>query len=216
MLDNDAMARRLREAISNSGHTQESIADAFGVTVQAVSGWVRTGKIDKRKLPRLAQLTGVPLQTFMPEAKTDVAQEEDWGDVRGVRQQAALGDGSFADEYASTHKLKFRASSLRKKGLRVQNLVVFYGKGDSMLPRIRDGDALMFDISDKRPIDGSIYLFSSVDTGLTVKRLVDYGGRWFLEADNKTEKNWMKPVPMDGRHPYVIEGRLHWIGSWEG
>ena len=179
MLDNDSMAQAIREAIANSGHTQESIAEAFGVTVQAVSGWVRTGKVDKRKLPRLAQLTGVPLQTFLPEAPAG-EQEEDWEDVRGVRQLAALGDGSFVDEYASTHKLKFRSSSLRRKGLREHNLVVYYGDGESMQPRIRHGDALLFDTGDRRPLDGQIYLFSSADTGLTVKRLVDYGGRWLL------------------------------------
>lgn len=211
------MARRIREAIHESGHTQESIAAAFGVTVQAVSGWVRTGKIDKRKLPRLAQLTGKALDHFMPGAETTPAVEadEEWSDVRGVKQRAALGDGTLHDEYAETHKLKFKISSLRRKGLREKDLVVYYGQGDSMLPRIHDGDALLFDLSDKRPVDGQVYLFSSPDTGLTVKRLVDYGGRWFLEADNKAEKNWTKPVPMDGRYPFVIEGRLRWIGSWE-
>jgi phage repressor protein C with HTH and peptisase S24 domain len=218
MLDNETMAKRVREAIERSGHTQESIATAFGVTEQAVSGWVRTGKIDKRKLPRLAELTGVALGTFMSGATTSTSalSGDDVTDIRGVRQQASLGDGSFHDEYAETNLLKFRTSSLQKKGLRSENLVVYYGDGESMEPRIQHGDALLFDLSDKRPVDGQIYLFSSVDTGLTVKRLVDYGGRWFLEADNKLVKNWTKAIPMDGRHPYVIEGRLRWIGSWEG
>lgn len=218
MLDNKTMAKVVREAIEHSGHTQESIATSFGVTEQAVSGWVRTGKIDKRKLPRLAQLTGVPLDTFMPGATgpVHVDTRDDVTDIRGVRQSAALGDGAFHDEYAETNKLKFRTSSLRKKGLREETLVVYYGDGESMQPRIQHGDALLFDLGDKQPNDGQIYLFSSPDTGLTVKRLVDYGGRWFLEADNKTVKNWTKAVPMDGRHPYVIEGRLRWIGSWEG
>lgn len=215
MLDNETMARRVRNAIAESGHTFESIANDFGVTVQAVSGWVRTGKIDKRKLPRLAQLTGRPLSHFMPDVEAPIREEqENWDDIRGVRQLAALGDGTYHDEYAETHKLKFRTESLQRKGLRPHNLIVYYGKGDSMLPRIQDGDALLFDLGDRRPIDGAIYLFSSSD-GLTVKRLVDYGGRWFVEADNKTEKNWTKPVPMDGKTQFQIEGRLRWIGSWE-
>ncbi len=218
MLDNKTMARRMREAIKQSDHSHVSIAADFGVTEQAVSGWVRTGKIDKRRLPRLAQLTGVALEYFMPDALAQSPADtgDDVTDVRGVRQLASLGDGTFHDEYAEANKLKFRTSSLQKKGLNAEHLVVYYGDGESMLPRIQQGDALLFDLSDKRLVDGLIYLFSSIDTGLTVKRLKDYGGRWFLEADNKTVKNWTKAVPMDGRRPYVIEGRLHWIGSWEG
>lgn len=216
MLDNESMREAIRTAIERSGHTKAYIAERVGVTEQAITGWLKTGRIDKRRLPKLAQVTGTPLQVFMPDAPGHIDDPDGWSDVRGVLQAAALGDGSFPDEYAETHKLRFRASSLRRKGLREQNLVVFYGDGDSMLPRIHHGDALLFDTSDKRPVDGQIYLFSSPDTGLTVKRLVDYGGRWFVEADNKAVANWTKPVPMDGRHPYTIEGRLRWIGSWEG
>lgn len=214
MLDNDDMRSAIKAAIEASGHTHAYIADQVGVTEQAITGWLKTGRIDKRRLPKLAQVTGTPLQTFMPDAPGP--SDDGWSDVRGVRQLAALGDGSFPDEFAETHKLRFRASSLRRKGLREPNLVVFYGDGESMEPRIRAGDALLFDTSDKRPVDGQIYLLSSPDTGLTVKRLADYGGRWFAEADNKATKNWTKPVPLDGRHPFTIEGRLRWIGSWEG
>lgn len=220
MLDNESMREALRIAIQNSGLTKAYIAeqvgrdDPKGLTEQAVTGWLKTGRIDKRRLPKLAAVLGVPLSTFMPGA--DGFAAEDWSDVRGVRQAAALGDGSFHDEYAETHKLKFRESWLRRAGLYGHRLVVYYGQGESMLPRIHDGDALLFDLDDRREVDGAIYLFSSVDTGLTVKRLVEYGGRWFLEADNKTEKNWTKAVPMDGRHPFQIEGKLRWIGSMEG
>lgn len=215
MLDNDTMRAAIKSAIEKSGHTHAYIANAVGVTEQAITGWLKTGRIDKRRLPKLAQVTGTPLATFLPGSGP--SDDSGWEDIRGVRQPAALGDGSFFDEYAETHKLKFRTSSLRKQGLREDRLVVYYGDGESMEPRIRHGDALLFDTGDKRPVDGAIYLFSSPDTGLTVKRLVDYGGRWFLEADNKHARNWSKPVPMDGeRHHYTIEGKLRWIGSWEG
>lgn len=68
MLDNAEMGRRIKAAIDNGPMTQAAIAAAFGVTEQAVSGWIRTGKVDKRKLPKLASLTGVPLERFMPGA----------------------------------------------------------------------------------------------------------------------------------------------------
>lgn len=212
----DARARGL-------GLTQEAIAGELGITQGAVSQYLN-GKIpmNYRTLVVFCRALGIDdsdIRTDLPEQQLTSTASADvgWEDIRGVRQPAALGDGSFVDEYAETHKLKFRTSSLRKQGLREDRLVVYYGDGESMEPRIRHGDALLFDTGDKRPVDGAIYLFSSPDTGLTVKRLVDYGGRWFLEADNKHARNWSKPVPMDGeRHHYTIEGKLRWIGSWEG
>ncbi len=76
MLDNAEMSRRIKSAIDGKlGLSQAAVADAFGVTEQAVSGWIRTGKIDKRKLPKLAVITGVPLALFMPggELESDEA-----------------------------------------------------------------------------------------------------------------------------------------------
>ena len=75
MLDNQTMAARIKAAIEGAGHTQVSIAHAFKITEQAVSGWIRTGKVDKRKLPKLAQLTGRPLSFFMPDADGDPASQ---------------------------------------------------------------------------------------------------------------------------------------------
>ncbi|MCF7751640.1 helix-turn-helix domain-containing protein, partial [Bacillus subtilis subsp. subtilis] len=64
MLDNQSMAAAIRSAITSANLTQKEVADAFGITEQAVSGWLRTGKVDKRKLPALAELTRVPLSHF--------------------------------------------------------------------------------------------------------------------------------------------------------
>jgi len=68
MLDNQTLARRIHEAIEGSQYSQAAIAAAFGITEQAVSGWIRTGKFDKRKAPRLAELTGRPVEFFLQES----------------------------------------------------------------------------------------------------------------------------------------------------
>lgn len=68
MLEKDALARRIQTAINEAGLSQEGVARAFGVTEQAVSGWVRTGKIHKNKLAQLAQLTGRPVEYFLTDS----------------------------------------------------------------------------------------------------------------------------------------------------
>jgi len=214
MLDNAAMADRIRTAIEKSGLTQEAVAQAFGVSVQAVSGWVRTGKVDKLKLPRLAQLTDRPLSYFMPDAPDAAPGAGGWENVTGYAQTAALGDGSIPEDYAETHALKFKSSSLRRKGLRADRLAVYYGDGDSMEPTIKNGDAILFDTSDTRLQDGKLFMVR-YDGHVTAKRLLKLGRAWFLSSDNTTDPKWRKPVPIDETKDFEVIGRVRWIAGWE-
>lgn len=138
----------------------------------------------------------------------------DWSDILGVRQAAALGDGQEPDEYAETHKLKFRTESLKRKKLQPDKLAVIYGKGDSMLPTIKDGDAILVDLNDKEPRDEKLFVIT-YGRDLFAKRLVKLGDRWFIDSDNKTDPKWKRPVPIDETKGFEIHGRVRWIGSWE-
>ena len=89
-----------------------------------------------------------------------------------------------------------------------------YGRGDSMLPRIRSGDAILFDTGDTAPADGSLFVVS-YDGGLMAKRLVNLGGRWFIESLNRDDPKWRKPTPIDDHKGFQIHGRVRWVGSWE-
>ncbi|RNK59634.1 S24 family peptidase, partial [Xanthomonas vasicola] len=82
--------------------------------------------------------------------------ERDWADITGYSQAVGLGaGGTEAVEYAETHSLKFKKTSLRRRGILNHPLAVYYGRGDSMEPTINDGDEIIFDTSDTRPVDGS-------------------------------------------------------------
>lgn len=49
---------RINEAISKSKFTKAEVARRFGITAQAVNGWVKTGRISKELLVELANLIG--------------------------------------------------------------------------------------------------------------------------------------------------------------
>ena len=57
----ERMAQKLAEAIAGAKLRQSDVAQACGVTKQAVQGWLKTGRIDKKHLATLAQLTNHPL-----------------------------------------------------------------------------------------------------------------------------------------------------------
>ncbi len=61
----EKLAAKLAEAISNPPITQTAVAEHCGVTKQAVQGWLRNGRIDKKHLSTLARITGRPLEWWL-------------------------------------------------------------------------------------------------------------------------------------------------------
>jgi phage repressor protein C with HTH and peptisase S24 domain len=216
MLDSDQerieLAERLRREIEALPMTKVELAERLDVTPQAITGWQTSGRISKKSLSRLAAICGKPERYFM--TGKDPGRDDEWEDVRGSAQAAALGDGMAPDEYAEAHRLKFRASSLRKKGLRPGRLEVYYGKGDSMEPRIRDGDAVLVDKSDTRIVDDRIY-FIRHEQHYFVKRLQVHGDMVFIVSDNRDDPQWRKPLLVRPGDDFEVLGRVRWIGSWE-
>lgn len=207
--------------------TQDLVADLMGgVSQGAVSQYMthRT-RLNFRAVMAFAKALDVDPRTIrsdLPEQQLldKDAHAEDWADVAGYAQAVGLGEGKDAQEYAETHKLKFRADSLQRKRLRPHALAVVYGRGDSMLPRIRSGDAILFDTSDTKPRDGALFVVhadGAKGPEYSAKRCQEIGGMWFFDSLNPDgDHTWRKPRMMDDpKRPITIVGRIRWIGSWE-
>lgn len=213
------LASRLKEARTEKKATQEDLAELGKVSKQAVSKIERGETLEPAlsTMEPIARFLGVTtrwlMEGRMPKYAADVTQDAGWSDIMGVSQAAALGAGAVPDEYAETHKLKFREESLRRKKLRAEDLAVLYGKGDSMAPTIEDGDAILFDQSDTKAKDGGLYVIS-YDGHLMAKRLIQLGGMWFIDSDNKHDPQWKRPVPVDETRDFVIHGRVKWLAGW--
>lgn len=146
--------------------------------------------------------------------------DAEYTDVVGYSQAVGLGAaGSEAVDYAETHSLKFKKTSLRRRGILGRPLAVYYGKGDSMEPAIKDGDAILFDCSDTRVIDGVLYVIQvngSANPEYYVKRAMVLDAGVYFASDNPAgDHSWKKPKAMDSKkHPITVIGRVHWIGGW--
>lgn len=173
------------------------IADALGVSLR----WLETGKGDK----------AAPAHSL----------DDDYTDVTGYSQAVGLGAaGAEAVEYAETHSLKFKKSSLRRRGILNHPLAVYYGKGDSMEPTINDGDAILFDTSDTRVVDDVLYVIQvegAANPEYYVKRaeVLDDGTVLFRTDNPAGDHHWRRSKRMDSKkHPITVIGRVHWIGGW--
>lgn len=158
----------------------------------------------------------LPEQQAIAGVREERESYGEWRDVLAHAQCASLGDGAIPDEYVESHRLKFRADSLRRQGMRAEDLCIFYGRGDSMLPRVRDRDAVMFNTAQTNPEDGALFVISR-DGELFVKRCDIIDRMVYFRSDNPDgDHHWKKPKRMDdAAHPIEILGRVRWIGSWE-
>ncbi|PPT26954.1 cI repressor protein [Xanthomonas arboricola] len=168
---------------------------------------------------RIAADHGVSFDQLYFGASSQPDVEDPYAEVTGWSQAVGLGAGAEATEYAETHSLKFKKTSLRRRGILGRDLAVYYGRGDSMEPTIGDGDAILFDTSDTRVVDGSMYVIQ-VD-GMArpeyfVKRAMVLDGVTYFQSDNPSgDHNWRRPKRMDSqREPITVIGRVHWIGGW--
>jgi len=198
--------------------SRKRLEQLTGIGYSSIAELERGGQQTTTKLHLYAKALGVHeawLATGKaPKYLTEGADAETWPEITAFDQGVSLGEGVTAEEWQETHKLKFRADSLRRKGLRADKLVVYYGRGDSMEPRIKDGDAILFNTAETEPVDDAIFVVR-YEGHEYAKRLQKLGDQWFMVSENVHDPKWRKPRAIDHRKGFEVLGRVRWIGSWE-
>ncbi len=219
----DSIGTRVRLEREAQGIDRKELARLTGVGYSTLSELERGGMQTSTKLRVIADALGVSLRWLEtgkgPKAPKVEVAEDDYTDIVGYSQAAGLGNGAEAVEYAETHSLKFKKTSLRRRGILNRPLAVYYGKGDSMEPAIKDGDAILFDSSDTRVVDGVMYIIQVdgyANPEFYVKRAMVLDAGVYFASDNPAgDHSWKKPKAMDSKkHPITVIGRVHWIGGW--
>lgn len=227
MLDKEEMARRVRFAFKNVPRGAAArIAVELDITPQAVSGWQRTGKVDKANIPTLARHTGRRVEYFLDSTVQDddsatqpsPANDPEWADVLAYKQAIGLGNEREAEEYVQTHKIKFRRESLSKHNLSPSDLGTMRGDGDSMFPTIKHDDLVLFDKSDVRPRHRKVYALKvpgAAKDAYNVKRCKISKGVVSFIADNPNgDHGWIERQLGDPNFPIEIIGRVRWVAGW--
>lgn len=70
VLDSEEMGRRIKRAMDEAEPpvSGSDLAAACKVSPQAVSGWRRTGRVQKRHLPTIARMTGKSVEYFLSDS----------------------------------------------------------------------------------------------------------------------------------------------------
>lgn len=96
------------------------------------------------------------------EVKTTKCTSDEEFTALNVRGEVGVscGYGSFVDNDQVTGKCLVPTKTLREYGASRSHTEVVYAQGDSMLPEIKSGDALLVDTSQTDIIDGVMYAFN--------------------------------------------------------
>lgn len=211
------VGERIKEARKLRNMSRPALAEKTGIPYPTLAGLENGDQASSTELPVIAHVLEVHaywLQTGKGPMLIPVASNDgEWAPVLAFRTFAALGEGYEPDEYAEVNKLHFRAESLQKHGLKAAHLGIVYGKGDSMQPTIRNGDAILVDRADTALKDGRLYVVR-YDGALLAKRLVKIGGMWCLASDSQTDRRWRSPEPVDEVKHFAVFGRVRWVGGW--
>lgn len=221
-----ALAERVKKALERLPRGGKKIlAERCNISPQAITGWVKTGRIDKSNLIVLSELTTYRLEwlitgkglshkvsAILPiddmkydfestdKQRTDIKKTENQltpisqdiepgpnrVGIKHVSFRLQAGVSGFAFDPIDDDDpqlIYFNKSWLSKHRYQADKLLACTVRGDSMCPRINDGDLIVVNTDQQQPKDGVVFAIN-YEGELVVKRMKRDAGLWYLSSDN--------------------------------
>lgn len=198
-----ALGMRLKQAREKAGLTQGQLAKAAGITQAAISAlekrdsdssshafalakachvrpeWLLSGE---EPMQAAATVSLRPMQFWDNEEELN---EEEYFFLPQLNIRLSAGNGNIVwhvDEKGQ--RQAFRRAWGKRLGIRPEQAATMVAAGESMEPRIQDGDSLVIDYKQQHIIDGKIYAIAYAGE-VYVKRLFkQIGGGLRIVSDN--------------------------------
>lgn len=85
------------------------------------------------------------------------------------------------------------AEWLRRRQLRPERLIAIRVRGQSMEPTFHEGDTVIINRDDAKPLDGAVFVVNYEGEDV-IKRLVRDAGDWWLVSDNPNKQNFSRKL----------------------
>jgi phage repressor protein C with HTH and peptisase S24 domain len=197
MLEVQEIRRRRVEALIDARFdgSRSAFARAVNRAQSQISETLSGGKSFGEKLAR-----GIETALNLPEGSLDAPIDGvretddaplDYVPVRRKRLAVHAGVTGWTIEYHNEDSapIFFRREWLQRRGLHAEQLVAVKVRGASMEPGLFDGDTVVINLSDTRPLDGECFGVN-YEGELVIKRLRRDGGAWWLSSDNQDKTRY--------------------------
>ncbi|NWK48374.1 LexA family transcriptional regulator [Acinetobacter sp. SwsAc7] len=179
----ETLGSRLKALRRQRNLTQQKIADALGVSKTSVIYWEKDENVPKHEsLIALARTLGTTTEWLLsgvgvPEkSNADIAKME-----VGIYQAGdpvpdgyvaidyyddvfvSAGNGYLNLEKPSNNKMLFPVDLIKECNVEPATTKVIHVRGESMFPKLKDGQAISIDMSARTIYDGEIYAFQVGD-----------------------------------------------------
>jgi len=203
------LGNTIKTRLSDLGKTQTWLAETTEVSNNAVSKWIKTGKISRENALVVAGALGIGVDRLLTEQAPPVAPPArsapvdhprkrladfelvqadattfEVGEIEYWEARGSCGGGFMNSDQIPKGKLIKEASFFAKFGVQPSSLFAIYADGDSMSDYIVDGDLVIFNRARTEPRSGKIFAIEHPD-GTRIKILrrgID--GAWILESRN--------------------------------
>lgn len=221
------MAERIRGLMDDRGWSQAQLARMAGVSQPTISKLVKGGR--SRYITRVARALNVSVE-YLESGKGEPGEPvlspiQSWSSPedlpsgqyaliprRTVRVSCGNGNHVYTEEEDGP-PWAFSTSWLRKVDLRQDAAALVVAKGDSMSPRINDGDDLLVDLDKTEIAAGRIYAVRCGNE-VRVKRLfLRYNGDLTLSSDNPEHPSETVPRGDLEAGEVIVIGRVVWAAT---
>lgn len=191
----------------------------YGIKVKSLLNYGVGKEIGQRIVSEafneLAQADGQVVGRFRRSPREESAPSvTEFVDVPYYREAAfSAGAGSqIYDEDAET-SLTFQTSWLQQMGLRSGELCVIRCRGDSMEPRIHDGDVILIDKASRDVQDSAVYAINYAGEAKLKRLFKKLDGSVLIKSDNPKYGDEVVPASEDMASQLNIIGKAVWIGG---
>jgi phage repressor protein C with HTH and peptisase S24 domain len=200
-MENDDLRAAIARLARERGASFAELSRAIGRNPAYVQQFVERGtprRLAETDRATLARYLGVR------EAVLGGPIVEDLVAVPRIDATASAGPGGWVEDDRNDGELRIDAALLRQLRVRRQDVSMIAVAGESMLPTLADGDAILVDRGDRRGVSGAIHVVRH-DGTLLVKRLARVPGGIELVSDNPA----FAPIAVAGT-PDIV-GRVVWL-----
>ncbi|KFX00569.1 hypothetical protein KP22_19795 [Pectobacterium betavasculorum] len=227
------LTERLHYLMQQEKMKQKTFAERIGTSPQTVNNWLKRGTLSRESAQLISEKTGYSLDWLLngighPKSEnnnfktsrlhvtewenTDVDNDE-FVEVSLLGVRLSAGGGAYDIDEDEAYALPFRAHTLRRLGIRVEDTRVVTVMGDSMEPKLSDGDKVAVNLSDREIRDGKMYAIRMGELQRVKALIKRPDGSILVRSFNSEYEDEIVTKKQMINGELVVIGRVWWVSA---